>query len=114
MTLVADENVDRQIVDSLRARGYEVLFIAELHPGIDDNAVLQRSLRAGAVLLKQIRILATSFSANVWCMLRVCGDYGTFIPIAENNSVSAAAPGTRMARRHYDHRGSSRSAAIGC
>ena len=51
MKLVADENVDRQIGDILRASGYEVLSVAELDPGIDDNAVLARSLQAGAVLL---------------------------------------------------------------
>jgi hypothetical protein len=36
--IVADENVDRQIVDRLRSDGHEVFFIAELDPGIDDDA----------------------------------------------------------------------------
>ncbi len=43
MTIVADENVDREIVDRLRADGHDVLFIAEDAPGIDDQAVLDRS-----------------------------------------------------------------------
>ena len=51
MKLVADENVDRQIVDLLRANGYDDLFIAELDPGIDDKSVLLHSVQAGAVLL---------------------------------------------------------------
>ena len=51
MKLVADENVDQQIVDRLRAGGHEVLFVAELDPGIDDEAVLLRSRQANAILL---------------------------------------------------------------
>ncbi len=43
MKIVADENVDKQIVDRLRAAGHNVLYIAELDPGIDDDAVLAKS-----------------------------------------------------------------------
>jgi predicted nuclease of predicted toxin-antitoxin system len=49
--IVADENVDKQIVDRLRANGHEVLFVAELDPGIDDEAVLFRSRQTNAILL---------------------------------------------------------------
>jgi predicted nuclease of predicted toxin-antitoxin system len=49
--IIADENVDRQIVDRLRADGHEVLFVAELDPGIDDEAVLLRSRQTNAILL---------------------------------------------------------------
>lgn len=49
MKIVADENVDKQIVD--RLAGHNVLYIAELDPGIDDNAVLARSRESDAVLL---------------------------------------------------------------
>ena len=48
---MADENVDKEIVDRLRAEGHDVLFIAEDNPGIDDQTVLDRSLQTGAVLL---------------------------------------------------------------
>jgi predicted nuclease of predicted toxin-antitoxin system len=51
LKIVADENVDRQIVERLRADGHEVLYIAELHPGINDESVLDHSRRANAVLL---------------------------------------------------------------
>ena len=37
--IVADENVDKEIVDRLRADGHDVLFIAEDDPGIDDQTV---------------------------------------------------------------------------
>ena len=51
MKIVADENVDQQIVDRLRADGHEVLFVAELDPGIDDEAVLLRGRETNAILL---------------------------------------------------------------
>jgi hypothetical protein len=49
--IVADENIDQQIVDRLRSEGHEVLFIAELDPGIDDDAVLLKSRESNAVLV---------------------------------------------------------------
>ena len=51
MKIVADENVDQQIVDRLREAGHEVLFVAELDPGIYDEAVLLRSRQTNAILL---------------------------------------------------------------
>ena len=51
MKIVADENVDKQIVDRLRADGHDVLFIAELNPGTDDGTVLRDSRQANAILL---------------------------------------------------------------
>ena len=48
---MADENVDKEIVDRLRADGHNVLYIAEENAGIDDRTVLDRSLQTGAVLL---------------------------------------------------------------
>jgi predicted nuclease of predicted toxin-antitoxin system len=49
--IVADENVDKEIVDRLRADGHDVLFIAQDAPGIDDQAALDRSRQTGGVLL---------------------------------------------------------------
>lgn len=51
MNIVADESVDGQIVERLRADGHTVQFVAELDPGIDDDVVLLRSREANAVLL---------------------------------------------------------------
>lgn len=48
---MADESVDKEIVDRLRADGHNVLYIAEENAGIDDRTVLDRSLQTGAVLL---------------------------------------------------------------
>lgn len=41
MKLLADENVERPIVASLRAHGHQVTSIAELAPGITDTEVLE-------------------------------------------------------------------------
>jgi predicted nuclease of predicted toxin-antitoxin system len=49
--IVADESVDKQIVDRLRVNGHDVVFIAELAPGIDDETVLGHSRQANAILL---------------------------------------------------------------
>lgn len=51
MKIVADESVDKQIVDRLRAQSHEVIYIAELDPGIDDDTVLFRSHNADALLI---------------------------------------------------------------
>jgi predicted nuclease of predicted toxin-antitoxin system len=43
MNLVADEGVDRQIVEQLRHDGHDVLYVAELAPSISDDEVLQKA-----------------------------------------------------------------------
>ena len=51
MNFLADESVDRPIVDSLRQRGHDVLYVAEMEPGISDDAVLDLANQEGALLL---------------------------------------------------------------
>ena len=51
MTFLADEGVDRQIVQHLRLDGYEVAYVAEMSPGITDEAVLMESRTAASVLI---------------------------------------------------------------
>lgn len=51
MKLLADEGVDRQLVVHLRQKGHEVLYIAELEPGIDDVLVLEQAGKSGSLLL---------------------------------------------------------------
>jgi len=48
---LADESVDRQIVDFLRQRGHHVLYVAEMEPGISDDSVLDLANHEGALLL---------------------------------------------------------------
>ena len=51
MNLVADESIDRQIVERLRQDGHHVLYVAEFEPGIADESVLERARSANAVLV---------------------------------------------------------------
>lgn len=45
MNLLIDENVDQQIVDRLRSDSHDVIYVAEIDPGIPDNAVLAMAKR---------------------------------------------------------------------
>ena len=51
MTFLADEGVDRQIVDRLRLDGHQVAYVAEMSPGIADEAVLAESRNSASVLI---------------------------------------------------------------
>lgn len=48
---MADEGVDRQIVERLRQAGHAVQYIAELEPGISDDYVLTIANQENAPLL---------------------------------------------------------------
>lgn len=51
MKLVADESVDRPVVEALREAGHAVHAIAEVSPGVRDEVVLETAAGLGAVLL---------------------------------------------------------------
>ena len=51
MTFLAEESVDRQIVDALRDAGYSVSYVLESSPGISDSKVLQEAIRKNAILI---------------------------------------------------------------
>lgn len=51
MRLLADENVARAVVQSLRARGHDVAWVREDAPGSDDPSVLARAQLEKRVLL---------------------------------------------------------------
>jgi predicted nuclease of predicted toxin-antitoxin system len=51
MKLLADESVDRLIVERLRQDGHDVSYVAEMEPGIADEIVLQRANENEAILL---------------------------------------------------------------
>lgn len=51
MNLLADEGVDRPVVDRLRREGHIVVYVAELSPGIADDEIMRRADEAGAPLL---------------------------------------------------------------
>jgi len=50
---LADESVERQIVDALRSAGNEVDYVAELAPGTADLDVLARANRQSMVLITE-------------------------------------------------------------
>jgi predicted nuclease of predicted toxin-antitoxin system len=51
MNLLADENVDRAIVERLRQDGHAVHYVAELVAGVSDDVVLATANERGALLL---------------------------------------------------------------
>jgi hypothetical protein len=51
VTFLADESVDRQIVERLRLDGHQVAYVAEMSPGIMDEAVLMESRISASVLI---------------------------------------------------------------
>ncbi len=51
MNLLADESVDRQIVDRLRQDGHSVLYIAEIAPSVSDAEVLSRANALQSILI---------------------------------------------------------------
>jgi predicted nuclease of predicted toxin-antitoxin system len=53
MMLLADESVDRPIVERLRLEGHETTYIAELAPSISDDEVLQKANTRNALLLTE-------------------------------------------------------------
>ena len=53
MILVADESVDRQIVERPRQDGHDTNYIAELAPSISDDDVLNQANSRSALLLTE-------------------------------------------------------------
>jgi predicted nuclease of predicted toxin-antitoxin system len=51
LILICDEGVDRPIVDRLRQDGLEVLYVAEMSPGLSDDQVLDEANRSAALLV---------------------------------------------------------------
>ena len=51
MNIVADESIDRQVVDVLREHDHVVRYVAEMAPGIPDDTVLEIATAENALLL---------------------------------------------------------------
>ena len=57
MNFLADESVDRQIVDALREDDHAVLYVTEMDPGISDDEVLDKAEKDfGELVFRQQRI----------------------------------------------------------
>jgi len=53
MNLMADEGVDKPIVDALRRSGFDVNYILESHQGADDDFILNLANKQQRILLTQ-------------------------------------------------------------
>lgn len=51
MRILADENVEREIVDWLRAEGHDVVWAAETYRGVADSLLVEEAGRDARVLL---------------------------------------------------------------
>jgi predicted nuclease of predicted toxin-antitoxin system len=51
VNLVADEGVDRPVVERLRRDGHHVVYVAELSPSVVDEEVLRQANMGNAVLM---------------------------------------------------------------
>src|SRR5947208_14376593 len=51
MNVLADESVDRTVVERLRQEGHVVIYVAELSPSITDDEVLQQANDGNALLV---------------------------------------------------------------
>jgi len=53
MKFLADENVDKPIVERLRDDGHTVLYVLEMEPSISDDEVIRRANQESALLLTE-------------------------------------------------------------
>jgi predicted nuclease of predicted toxin-antitoxin system len=51
VNVLADESLDRPVVEQLRLDGHDVVYVAELAPGIPDDEVLRQANARGALLI---------------------------------------------------------------
>ena len=51
MNLIADEGVDRVVVERLRGDGHDVVYVAELSPSVADEEVLRQANVRNALLI---------------------------------------------------------------
>lgn len=51
MNFLADESVDKAIVECLRENGQLVMYIAEMEPGLSDEEVIQAANKENAILI---------------------------------------------------------------
>ena len=53
MNLVADEGIDKPIVDALRNKGFDVIYILETNPGAEDDFILTLAYAQKRILITQ-------------------------------------------------------------
>lgn len=116
MNLLADENIDKPLVDGLRLDGHNVLHVLEMEPGITDAEVLQRAYEHSSLLLTQDKdfgelVYRQNLAHNGVILLRLDGlstDFAIAIVSAAlakrgdamTNGFTVISPGQVRVRRH--------------
>lgn len=59
--IIADENIDFNLIVILREAGFEILSIAERHPGKDDKDILELVKSLNGILIQKIKTLVNGF-----------------------------------------------------
>ena len=95
MILLADESVDRPIVERLRQDGHDTTYVAELAPGISDDDVLREANNRTALLLTEDK----DFGELVYRLGRV----HTGIVLIRMAGLPAAAKADTVAQVFQDH-----------
>lgn len=91
MSFLADESIDKQIVDRLRQQGHSIWYVAEMEPGISDDHVLRLANREQTLLLTadkdfgELIFRQRQLTAGV-ILIRLAG----LPPLHETSIVSAA------------------------
>lgn len=95
MNLVADEGVEREVVERLRADGHDVVYVAELSPSITDDEVLNEANARPALLVTADK----DFGELVYRLGRVHGG----VVLVRLGGLSAAAKSEAVAGVFRDH-----------
>lgn len=69
MNLLADEGVDWPIVEQLRRDGHDVIYVAEMEPGIPMILCFSRQMNIKPCLSRKIKITASWCIVEVWLIV---------------------------------------------
>lgn len=89
MRFLADENVDRPVVEKLRSKDVDVLSVDEEEKGISDREVLEKAVRENRVLITFDRDFS-DVSGSHPGIIRVTSvaEYGVIVRMVEDISES--------------------------
>jgi len=90
MKLVADENLDRSVIQKRREAGHEVISVAEMEPGVSDEVVLFAANSQNAMLVTEDKdfgelVFRRSLVHQGVLLLRLAG-----LPVAEKAELLVA------------------------
>lgn len=94
MKFVADENLDRSVIQKLRDAGHEVISVAEMEPGIPDEVVLAAANSHAAMLITEDKdfgelVFRRSLVLQGVILLRLAG-----LPVAAKAELLVEIPAT--------------------